>query len=544
MVGAIIDGLPVDLLTLGLVTVAVLLLALGIGAVIAFLDYRNRRFRLTDELFELRSGVIGKNHRQVRLDRLQSVNLKRPFVARLFGMTKLETSGAGKDSDIELSYLLAADAEGLRAEVLRMASGARKRKQGQGDPSAPNPSPITPDHDTPSSEGAHPDRRTLGDYLDAAVADFTSAELPEGEFPEQAVLRVPPTRIFMATFLRALFGSVAVLLVTVVVAVVLVPIIIVNLDGTAPGLIAAAVALSVLGLGVLMVVLSVVGAAASLLDLANYTIAGTPDGIRIGKGLLSQTSDTVPPGRIHCVQVHQSLFWRALGWYQVKVDRADLQHDPTADSNKRAAMQQRQVVLPVGTWDDVQRTLALVLPMHMSPNTAELITTGMQPGSQPGYVSSPERAKWLHLLSWRRLGYAIDSGLIYLRRGFFTRRVSLIPAERIQSVTLHDGPLRRAFGVVSLWINTVGNAVRTKLPNVDEAASVPLFDHLAELAVAQAVLDTSHRWNEAQARTVVATARIAVDEAQRRGEQPPAEARRVLGAEAAWRNDNDDGAAG
>ena len=51
-------------------------------------------------------------------------------------------------------------------------------------------------------------------------------------------------------------------------------------------------------------------------------IAGTPDGIRVGFGLLSTSNETLPPGRIHSVQVSQPLLWRLPGWWEIRVNRA------------------------------------------------------------------------------------------------------------------------------------------------------------------------------------------------------------------------------
>ena len=59
------------------------------------------------------------------LDRVQGVNLTRPMVARLLGMAKLEVVGAGTDSNVKLEYLSTANAEAVRADILRLASGRR-----------------------------------------------------------------------------------------------------------------------------------------------------------------------------------------------------------------------------------------------------------------------------------------------------------------------------------------------------------------------------------------------------------------------------------
>ena len=76
----------------------------------------------------MRSGILFRSHRSARLDRIQGINVNRPLFARLFGTAKLEVSVAGQSGNVQLSYLGSALADGLRADMLRLASGARAEK--------------------------------------------------------------------------------------------------------------------------------------------------------------------------------------------------------------------------------------------------------------------------------------------------------------------------------------------------------------------------------------------------------------------------------
>jgi len=222
---------------------------------------------------------------------------------------------------------------------------------------------------------------------------------------------------------------------------------------------------------------AVLGTVASTVAMLNYRIAGTPDGVRITKGVFTQTNDTVAPGRIHSVSVNQSLLWRPFGWYQVTVNRADLQIQASESSENNQAVQQRQVLLPIGDRADVERVLALVLPMLGTERTLALIEAGMAPGRSAEFVSAPSRAWWLKPLAFRRLGYAIDRGVVYLRLGWLMRRLAIIPGERIQGVTISTGPWRRLAGVVTLSPDTVAGPVITRLPLVDaETAPATLLE--------------------------------------------------------------------
>ena len=102
-------------------------LVVGLALIIfAFwLSWRMHTFRITDELVEVRSGILFRTHRRGRLDRIQGINIVRPLLARLVGAAKLEISVAGQDANIPLAYLSSSAADELRREILVLASGSR-----------------------------------------------------------------------------------------------------------------------------------------------------------------------------------------------------------------------------------------------------------------------------------------------------------------------------------------------------------------------------------------------------------------------------------
>ena len=85
------------------------------------------RFAVTDEAVHLRTGILFRQQRQARLDRLQAVDVVQPLLARLVGLAelKLEVAG-GSGSAVSLAFLREADAEALRAELLALAAGLQR----------------------------------------------------------------------------------------------------------------------------------------------------------------------------------------------------------------------------------------------------------------------------------------------------------------------------------------------------------------------------------------------------------------------------------
>ena len=127
-------------------------------------------FRITDELVEVRSGVLFRTHRRGRLDRIQGINIVRPFLARLFGAAKLEINVAGQDANVQLAYLGSAQADALRHEILRLASGTRRP-----------PKPRT----------AAPGGKPVG-LIQRRVDELLAPELDPNAAPPQSVVQMHP----------------------------------------------------------------------------------------------------------------------------------------------------------------------------------------------------------------------------------------------------------------------------------------------------------------------------------------------------------------
>jgi putative membrane protein len=461
-----------------------------IGIVFGFwLSWRMHTFRITDEAVEVRSGILFRSHRSARLDRIQGINIARPLFARLFGAAKLDVSVAGQSGNVQLSYLGSALADGLRADILRLASGARAAKAGarpgavtdapaaavaSGSPTSAGSAEGTAIAGT-DGQGVDPETRgRVGELVNRRVGEFLAPELDPDLAPPESVVHIPLGRVIGST---ALGGAMIWLLVLV-------------------GVIAVGVATRTW-----WVLFSFIPALIGLVSYVwsritrslRYSIAGTPDGVRIGHGLLSTANQTLPPGRVHAVEATQWLLWRPFGWWSVRINIAG--HSLSA-SNEAA---QRTVVLPVGTADDVRRVLDLLLP-GAAESLGDSLTAGLiGRGADGGFEPAPRRAAWLHPFSWRRIGWLERDGIAAIRRGVLLRGFALVPLARLQSVAIQRGPLRRMLHLATLRLHTVAGPVSPTLPAVDERAAAAAFDAVARESVARAAADTTHHWGAAHA---------------------------------------------
>jgi putative membrane protein len=427
-----------------------------------YFSWRMHTFRITDELVEVRSGILFRTNRRGRLDRIQGINISRPIFARLFGAARLEVNVAGQDANVELAYLGSRGADELRVAILQLASGTR-----------------TADATGATGSDAVSGGQTVG-LIEKRVNELLAPELdPQAVAPESIVrIRIP-----------RLIGSLVLSEATVMAILVAVGII---------------VAISVTGeffwlLAFLPGVLGFVGYLFSRLTRSlRYSISSTDDGIRIGFGLLSTSNETLPPGRIHAVEVSQPLMWRPAGWWEIKINTAS----QASNSAQSAA---KKTLMPVGDLEDVHRVLQLILPSLADDESRALLEAGLSASAHDdAFVTSPRRARALRWFSWRRNGIAMISDAVALRKGAIWRSLVLVPQARLQSVSMDEGPLLRRMGLAELRMHTVAGPISATIGALDRSDVIEFFNDVSHSAVQSASVDTSHRWRSQNGATEAA----------------------------------------
>jgi putative membrane protein len=459
-----------------LATAVILIVILVVFA----LSWRMHTFRVGDESVEVRSGVLFRSHRQARLDRIQGVNIVRPLIPRLFGAAKLEVSVAGQDANVQLAYLGSALADGLRRDILHAAGGARAPRHTAELPADAAALPLDgmsaadgragePAGTAVASVSARPG---LGGFASARMGEFLAPELDPDAAPPESVVRIPLLR---------LIGSIVLSGFTVVVLIAIIAVIVSVVSGSTGWLLFAIFPFLLASFGYYF---------SRITKSLRFSIAGTPDGVRVGFGLLTTSNETLPPGRIHAIGVTQPLLWRPFGWWQVSINKAG------HSTNDGAAGQAATTILPVGSRDDVTRVLELVLPAFTAEQHA-LIEQGLlsRGHTGDGYSSAPTRAAWLRPFSWRRTGYALSAGTAVIRRGVVARNLVFVPLARLQSVAIHQGPVRRRLRLATARLHTVTGPVSASLGVIDVAEASRLFELVAAGAIAASDSDTSHHWN-------------------------------------------------
>ncbi|MCC9197456.1 PH domain-containing protein [Arthrobacter sp. zg-Y820] len=428
--------------TVLLIGIGILAAILLIIAAVFFLSWWFTRYQVTDDHVRVHSGVVFRQQRQARLDRVQAIDIVQPLLARLFGLAELrfEVADAG-ESAVRLAFLKLDDAQQLRTMILDRASGAAEAGAGGEDADVP------------------PGGRQVPGPVEA---------------PEQPILELRPGRVIAATLLS---GTTLFLL-----------------AGVAGVTILTAVTGEAVSLAILFPLLfgAVGGYWTEFSTSFNFRASVSRDGIRVRYGLLDTRTQTVPPGRIQAVAVKQSPLWRLTGWYRVSVNVAGYGDAATSEGQARTKL------LPAGTLEEVFAILALVLLEPGTDRPLDVFTAGIAGrDSGDGFTTTPRRARWIAPLAWRRNGFALTETALLVRSGALWRALSVVPHERTQSMSLEQGPLRRRFGTADLVLHSTPGPVHPRIRKIDAATVRGLFLEQAVRAREARRRDRSGRWNQA-----------------------------------------------
>ena len=215
------------------------------------------------EADELRvdSGVLSRNSRRIRVDRVQGIDIVQPLVARAFGLAELrmDVLGGGRDEG-SLAFLSLREAHRLRETLL-------ERRDRQSDPVAAVDGPPPPRPPEPRREVA---RLDLGTLLVSMLLSFETV------------------------------GFVVVGL------------------GVATGLVLSGELWGAAGL-LPVVVGFVLTSLRRLSAYYGFVVYETPRGVQVQRGLFERNSQTIALSRVQGVVVVEPLLWRRRRWARLEV---------------------------------------------------------------------------------------------------------------------------------------------------------------------------------------------------------------------------------
>jgi len=384
------------------VVLATLAALVPIAVFFGWLSWRAMRYRVTATELQVDSGVLVKRNRRVPLARLQAVDVVKPFYARVLGLAelRLEVVGGGRgDAEAPLAFLSEDSALLLRARLLDLAASGPAAGRG---------------------------RRT------------------PREAPEQVLVTVPTGALVWSVLLGAPVITLLLLLAAVLVAT--------SIGGAALGAVLLIAGPALLAAGSI--------ATRLLLSGYGFTVAESPDGLRLRHGLLDTRSQTIPAGRVQAVRIREPLLWRRAGWVRVEVDVAG--YGGTGEQQLATA-----ALLPVAPRELAEHLVERVLGRRLPPAVSPV----------------PRAARWRAPLSARRLRVGVDEHHVVSRYGLLTTTTDIAPLAKVQSLRRSSGPWQRRLGLASLHVDTAGRRLTgAVLLHRDAGDAAALLAELTERA--------------------------------------------------------------
>ena len=477
---------------LGLIAFIALWVGLGL------LSWWRRAYAVDADGVYLRSGILSRKLRTARLPRIQSVDVVHPLLGRIFGLGQLTVEVAGgRDSRVVIGFLTTRELQTLRDRILDLAAGQID---------LPGPAVAG------GAVGASAVGRDTGGIDDAASAVRPEDLAPEGAAgsqtaPEQRAVPVqashfqeyPLYSVDGATLLGSLLRSSSVYVLGLTVIGTLAVGILIIVDSMTGG-----EALTIISSYITIVIGTATIVWSQFNSAWNFQAAATPSGIRMRYGLTSDTSRTLPPGRVHGVGIVQPILWRGKDWWKVDVTVAG-REDRSQDGQNR---QFGNLLLPVGARDTALRALWLVVPDLGVPDPDRLLAQALigrdddgvgdpqapAGSAERGFVRISRRGRLFRPLTWRRAAIALTDTCVIIRHGRWRRRVAVFPYERIQSLRVRQGPLARRRNLAALRLDMVAQEVSASITNLDAADAKALAARISQRALHRARAEQLDRW--------------------------------------------------
>lgn len=454
-----------DFLSGNLIPVAVIAVMGVGGAASDALRWVFTRYRVTGEYVELRTGVLVRNHRSVRRDRIRSVDLDAKFWHRVVGL-RVVTIGAGQqaaagESAFELDAVSKAEAAGLR-QLLALgpsdgpAPGTDRPARTATEP-APSPTLREDPGQTRVLAGFHPGWVVYNMFN--AWAFVLAAGLCWAAF-----MLGPSVGLTPSSWITGLLDTW-------------------GLHWTW-AVLAGVVALGVIG--------SIGLAIAFMTEYWNFELARVPGAkgtlLRTRQGLFRTREVNRDDGRIRGVQISEPVLWRWLGVADTTVVTTGL--DEWSMSSPTA-------VLPRGPVRVARPTAAAVLETSVNPMDTPLrrhpraalgrrigwaaVTTTLATGllgalAVAGLV--PWAAVWTALvvlgplallcavIAYRALGHEIADEYLVLRSGLVSRSTTALRRSAVSTIVVRESVTQRVLGLRSVSAMTAAGAGGYEAPDI------------------------------------------------------------------------------
>lgn len=440
----------------------------ALGMIAPVVEYLRFSYRLTPTELQITQGLLSVQERRIPLDRIQDLATEQTPLRRLLGVVQLqvETSG-GRGAEAKLDAISAEAAARLRAAMHEATSG--RVAAGAVEPAS-----------APSGELLH--RVGVGSLILRGLSDNRSGLVIAG------LLGLLHEAFEVVGIERVVDAAVAEL----------------ELRLGATTAIWAGIALLV---AALVVGGWIASAVVNVLRFAGFTLTAVDDpsgGVLVRRfGLFTKRVQTMPRARIQAIRLEQSPMHRLFGIAVIRADNAGSAAGPSKQQEKAGT----DVFVPSIRVAEVDALAAKILPgvrpadVAWQPTSRTIIRRWSARGLILGAAGAAVLWVWVGLpalgaiglvvpasiggwLAFRALRFGWDGRVLAARWGVLGRHRALVPADRIEAVTLTATPIERWQGIAHLSVFVTGGAHVT-LVNLPRATAADLLEQVAAAAAAQ-----------------------------------------------------------
>lgn len=181
----------------------------------------------------------------------------------------------------------------------------------------------------------------------------------------------------------------------------------------------------------------------------DFTLSRGERGLRIERGLLSRTSQTIPYARVQGIAIKEPYVWRRFGWLRLEVDVAGY-----AAHGDDEGVDSSSILLPISDRPLADAVIAELIPgsaVESVPRTA-----------------APRRSRLFAPIGWRFRWVGANERTFVAREGWIERTTNIVPHHKTQSVELRQGPLQRRRRLATIEVHTPQGPVDADGRNLDE----------------------------------------------------------------------------
>ncbi|MBC5792422.1 MAG: PH domain-containing protein [Nanohaloarchaea archaeon] len=386
-----------------------------------YLYWRNYNYEITEDTFDIRSGVFQKRKREIPIHRIQNVDISRNVVIRLLGLSQvnLETAGGGS-TEASIKFVGLQEARDIQKKVRRL-----KRDEKQ------------------------------------QVDDEDEELLFEMDMRELLVMCAFSVKARAIVGLGLLFSVAGGFMGSAI-------------EGTGVGITAGLLITATLSVFAVWLF----SAASSFIQYFDFKLYRRDDALEYERGLLSRSSGSIPFKKIQTVSFEENPLKRIFGYSTVKIETAGYSAETAAEKGAEAAIPLAKRDRAINLARKIRGYENLEFKMYEIPKRAMHRYMGryaviwssiMILGFTLKYFASGVRLILPGLLvlvippaayfKWKNRGFGTDEEFFYSMNGFWNRRITVTPYFRVQNLMESQNIFQARFRLSNLTLDTAGSGI-------------------------------------------------------------------------------------